>query len=171
MADANLVSPEEYLATDYKVSTEYLHGALLPKPAAKRFHARLQLWIGSLLLQKFPGFAYSSELICRLSASEFCLPDISVETLLSAVDNSVATEPIYLAIEILSPDDRFATTLSKLERYHQWGVPYCWLIDPDSRACWTFHNGAPLIPAPIALDAGEIHLDVSAIFTILTGQA
>lgn len=167
MAVAHHVPVHEYLASAFEFPAEYLDGQLLPKPKPKWFHSRIQLWLGVLLLQRFPAYAFGSEQICRLSDSEFRLPDIAVALVSEAGQNTTATSPLFLAIEILSPDDSLGKTFAKLERYHAWGTPFCWLIDPDRRACWTYHKGETPIQVQHSIAAGDIHLPVAEIFSIL----
>lgn len=40
------------------------------------------------------------------------------------------TRPPYLAIEILSPDDRTADTLLKASDYSRFGIQHIWIVDP-----------------------------------------
>jgi Uma2 family endonuclease len=70
-------------------------------------------------------------------------------------------------VEILSPDERIGETIAKLERYHDWGVPYCWLIDPKHRRAWNYPKGGELLEASTQLEAGEIKLDVVEVFSVL----
>ncbi len=42
----------------------------------------------------------------------------------------VLTRPPYLAIEILSADDRVADTLLKTSDYSRFGIQHVWIIDP-----------------------------------------
>ena len=44
----------------------------------------------------------------------------------------VFTAPPFLAIEILSPDDRHADLMEKIEDYRSFGIPWIWVIDPES---------------------------------------
>ena len=167
MVAVNLVSPEEYLASGLEFPAEYVDGILLPKQMPTRLHAQLQAWISALLLQRYAHFVISTELICRLSESEFRLPDIAVELRANTLGSTIATEPLYLAIEIRSSGDRFGAALSKLERYHDWGVPHCWLIEPEQRRVWAYDRGQEAVLATSQLDAGEISLSVAEIFSIL----
>jgi Uma2 family endonuclease len=50
----------------------------------------------------------------------------------------VPTTPPFVAIEILSPDDRMATVRSKLAEYRTWGAPHIWPVDPHSKRMYTF---------------------------------
>jgi len=140
MAIAHRVSVQDYLAAACEIPTQYSDGWLLPKTIQKPFHSRIQLWLGVLLLQRYPAHAFSSKLICRLSDAEFRLPDIAVARVSDSSKNTIVTAPVFLAIEILSPGDSLGKTFEKLERYQAWGTLSCWLSDPDRCTCWTYHK-------------------------------
>src|SRR5581483_3136151 len=71
--------------------------------------------------------------------------------------------PAFLCIEILSPSDREAELFRKCSRYHAWGVPHCWVIDPQAKACFEYHGGNDFILADEtgALTAEDIRIPVS----------
>ncbi len=74
--------------------------------------------------------------------------------------------PAFLCIEILSPSDREPDVFRKCTRYYSWGVPHCWVVDPQSKACFEYHGGNDFILADEngTLSAGDIRLSTSAIF-------
>jgi Uma2 family endonuclease len=41
------------------------------------------------------------------------------------------TKPMFLCIEILSPEDRFSEVLAKCDGYLAWGVPMTWIVDSE----------------------------------------
>jgi Uma2 family endonuclease len=45
-------------------------------------------------------------------------------------EEEVPTLPPYIAVEILSPDDRVSYLMIKLAEYRGWGVAHIWVIDP-----------------------------------------
>ncbi len=57
------------------------------------------------------------------------------------IQNPYPTEPVLLCVEILSPEDRVGAMLAKCEVYHAWGVPFCWVIDPEKQTGWQYHSG------------------------------
>jgi Uma2 family endonuclease len=74
-------------------------------------------------------------------------------------------DPVLLCIEIVSPPDRAGKLFGKCEDYHSWGVPYCWVIDPDRKIAWEYFP-ADLEPRKVetALTAGSINLDLADVF-------
>lgn len=117
-------------------------------------------------MKLFPQFVVANEVHAHLRPTEFRLPDILVD-LPENVTSSYAERPAYLCIEILSPDDRLGAMFQKGERYHDWGVPHCWIIDPQKRKAWTYpRNGEPAEAAG-EISAGEIVLSIAEIFSRL----
>jgi Uma2 family endonuclease len=158
------LSVEEYLHTSYEPKCEYVDGVLLPKSMPTWEHALLQVWVASLIMRLFPQFAAGAEVRTKLRETEYRVPDISVDYRERAT--GYAEKPIYLAIEILSPDERIGKTFAKCELYHDWGVPYCWVVDPVQRRAWSYAKGS--LPAERStLEAGEITLPLEQIFSIL----
>jgi Uma2 family endonuclease len=115
-------------------------------------------------MRLFPRFAAGAEVHNKLRETEYRLPDISVDYREKAT--GYAEQPIYLAVEIFSPEERIGKMLAKCELYHDWGVPYCWVLDPVQRSAWGYAKGSPPRGAT-TIEAGEIKLTSEQIFSIL----
>jgi Uma2 family endonuclease len=68
----------------------------------------------------------------QVKKTRFRIPDVTV------VAGAKPTEPIIrkppvIAIEVLSPDDRAGDLEDKIADYLAFGVPYVWVINPESR--------------------------------------
>jgi Uma2 family endonuclease len=74
--------------------------------------------------------------------------------------------PAFLCIEVLSPTDRAGDLFRKCVRYSTWGIPHCWIIDPETKACFEYHGGNDFILADTegVLTADDIRIPVSEIF-------
>src|ERR1035438_2219310 len=164
MSTAALVSVEEYLHRplgEEKPYREYIDGVLHPKSMPTIPHALLQFILVTLLRKQ--GVAALSEVTVRLSATKFLIPDVvAAPTLLG----KYPTEPVLLCVEILSPDDRVGAMLAKCEHYHTWGVPFCWVIDPERQTAGEYPAGRePERAAPGGvLQAGELSVRVEELF-------
>jgi len=47
--------------------------------------------------------------------------------------------------------------LAKCEKYHAWGVPFCWLIDPRKQTAREYHAGSEPVrlgPAGLLQEGG-----------------
>jgi len=164
LAAAALVSVEEYLGTDYKPTCDYIDGVLRQKSMGTYKHGKAQART-STLINGIPGFDAAPELTCRVRQGKYLVPDVAVQRV-SEIQDPYPTAPIHLCIEVLSPGDRFSDTVAKCGEYHEWGVKYCWIVDPDNKQCWEYH--AESRPNPIPPDgqitAGPIALNVSEVF-------
>ena len=156
------VSVDEYLRTSYKPNCEYLDGVLVPKAFGTRKHGRVQVRLGAMLELRFPQYEVSSELTVRIDGTHYLIPDVAVERRDEAQD-PYPVLPIYLCIEILSPEDRKSEVWAKCETYHEWGTRYVWVVDPVEQRAWEYaKGGAPLEVEELV--AGDIRLRVSEIF-------
>jgi Uma2 family endonuclease len=161
MSTAGFVSVEEYLDRTEKPYCEYIDGVLYPKAMPNVPHARIQYLL--LMLLQRQGIEALAEVTVRLSATEYLIPDvIAARTLQSPYP----TDPVLLCIEILSPTDRIGEMLAKCEQYHSWGVPFCWVIDPDKQSARQHHAG--LEPERVGqsgvLHAGELNVELDELF-------
>lgn len=68
-------------------------------------------------------------------------------------------QPPYVAIEILSLDDKLTDVREKLEIYRTWGVPRVWLVDPHSRRMYTCDAGLKEVST---LELPELSLTLTA---------
>jgi len=51
-------------------------------------------------------------------------------------EETYQSRPVAVAIEILSPSDRFALVDQKCRKYADWGVPDILLFDPINHIAW-----------------------------------
>jgi len=135
-----LISVEEYFAISEKPYFEYLDGVLRQKAWPTYEHGKMQMRLCNLIDQARLGLEALPELTLKVSERIYLIPDVAVVRV-SEIENPYPTKPVSLCIEILSPDDRFSDTVAKCEEYHAWGVPFCWIVDPDGKQCWEYHAG------------------------------
>ena len=162
MSAITLIPVDEYLRCSEKPTCEYRDGVLYPKSMATTFHGLLEFML-VLMLRKL-GLPAASEVTVRLSPAKFLVPDVIAAPVLQS---PYPTEPVLLCCEILSPEDRLGTMLSKCEEYHAWGVPFCWVIDPIKRTAWEYHSGAEPVRVTGALRAGELSVGLEELFSAL----
>src|SRR5207245_8531489 len=73
----------------------------------------------------------------QVKATRFRVPDVCVYVG-SEPDQQVFRTPPFLAIEILSKDDRASDLQEKLDDYQSFGVPFVWVIDPRTQRGYTY---------------------------------
>ena len=132
MSVGTLLSVEEYLNTSYSPDMEYRDGVLVERNVGEKDHARLQA-----LLARFLGnheeewnIQVYTELRIKVSDKWYPIPDVCIYE--SDFEGRVPSQPPLLWIEVLSPDDRMTKVWSRAEELIQNGVPYIWIIDPDT---------------------------------------
>jgi Uma2 family endonuclease len=139
MAAQTQISVEEYLRTSFDgTDREYLDGEIvergMPTQEHSRAQARLIAWFAALE-EKF-HFDYLPELRVRVAERRYRVVDLAV--FVDKPAEQVPSSPPLVAIEILSPDDRFTDVLAKLEEYQRWGVTHVWFVDPISRKLYVY---------------------------------
>jgi Uma2 family endonuclease len=129
------VSVEEYLRTSFEgPDREYVDGVIVERAVGDNPHSAVQTQIIEIfyeLRKNYPLFA-RVELRHRVHATRYRIPDVAVFRG-GWPSEEVPSSPPYIAIEIISPDDRYTETIQKLEEYRGWGVSHIWLIDPRLR--------------------------------------
>ena len=133
-----------------------------------REHSRVQRNITVVINQDYAEqFEVLPELTVRLRETQFLVPDLAIEDLSRPNQGRYPgpSEPVFLCIEIKSPDDRLGKLFSKCEDYHAWGVPHCWVIDPDRKIVWEYTPGdAEPRRAEEFFTAGPIRVALTDIF-------
>jgi len=148
MATGTTLSVEQYLATSFPdLDKEYRDGELVERSLPDYPHSKTQMRLGSFFAtagKALPIFP-ASELRLKIRPSVVLIPDVCAfyptEPQLRYPDT-----PPYIAIEILSVDDKLSDVREKLETYRQWGVPHVWLVDPYSRRMYTCDTGLMEVP-------------------------
>jgi len=143
MASRLQVSPAEYLSTSFEgTDREYVRGEIVERSMPDNPHSKTQ---GELIyrfrqLRDSHRFFARPELRLRLATDLYRIPDVSVFAGEEPAER-VPSHPPLVAIEIMSPDDRYQALMDKLAEYEQWGVPNIWVIDPDRRTFAIYEAG------------------------------
>jgi Uma2 family endonuclease len=131
MGAATLVSIEQYQSTSYDPDCDYVDGELEDRNVGRKSHAKAQSKLDRLLGARYPSLFVVVEQRIRVSATRYRVPDVCA--LLAEPDEEVFTEPPFLCIEVLSPEDRAGRIERKIADYLKFGVRYVWVIDPRTR--------------------------------------
>lgn len=148
MAAHTQISVEEYLRTSFDgTDQEYLDGETvergMPNKPHSKAQARLIGWV--LGLDEKLSLCCLPELRMRVGEKRYRVVDIAVFSGEPVED--VPSSPPLVAIEILSPDDRFGEVLAKLEEYRTWGVAHVWFVDSMSHKIYVYTAGLSEVPA------------------------
>src|SRR5580658_214284 len=136
MAVETLVSVEEYLNTSYSPDMEYLDGVLVEINVGEWDHGQVQSNIIHVLRTKYPKIKVIPELRSKVTDTRYRIPDVCVT--LRNPHTRVLMEAPYIAIEILSEEDRVTRLIDKLKEYAVMGAPNIWVFDPRLKQMFVF---------------------------------
>ena len=157
------IGVEEYLALAFsdRPEPDYVHGEVVERALPTPIHAQIQVLLGILFSRLLPRarLILMSELRVRIEPRLFRVVDFAVYRDIRP-EGRFATDPAFIAIEIVSPDDNYHNLTQRLEDYRRWGVPHVWLIDPWLKRLYE-HTGAGLLQRE-SLAVPELDFSVSA---------
>ena len=133
MSAGTLLSLEDYLDTSYSPDREYRDGALVERNVGDQAHAGLQaaltIYIGRR--RKQWNVKVYTELRVRVREKWYPIPDVCIYSL-PDFEERYPSHPPLLWIEILSYDDRMVDVWNKANELVALGVPYVWIIEPNT---------------------------------------
>ena len=130
---------DEYLRTSFEdADCEYLDGEIVERSMPEVPHADVQYTLGRLLwpFRLSQGIRILPEIRIRISPTRYRVADLAVWRD-DNIGNGIPTVSPFLAIEILSPEDRITRTQPtqpKIAEYLSIGVEWIWLIDPIEKS-------------------------------------
>lgn len=133
MSARTLISVEDYLATAYEPDCDYVDGHIEERNKGEVTHARLQARITAYLLTHYEvkGLVVMTEVRVQVRPGRFRVPDICLTV--GEPGEEVLTRPPFVCIEILSPEDRMSRIEVRINDYLAMGVPYVWVLDPQTK--------------------------------------
>ncbi len=111
---------------------ELFDGIAVQKALPTKLHSILQ-FVLSLMLKEF-GFKSRPELTLAIDESWEPTPDVC--GIIGPEEDPYPTRAVAVAIEVLSPDDRFTRVIQKCRKYSEWGVEDILVFDPVGREGW-----------------------------------
>ena len=168
MSTKTLIPVEEYLRTSFEDGDcEYVDGEVVERNVGEGQHSWIQSWLHILLREqaKRYGAKVRVELRVRTRETRFRVPDIGVWRSTDDISSGYGKVPPFLAVEVLSPDDRMSRVNVKIREYLEWGVQWVWIIDPVEGIALTYSPNNPLGDSVTVLRTDdpliEIPLDVA----------
>jgi Uma2 family endonuclease len=141
-----MMTVEQYLRTQFEGSDrEYLDGRIVERNMGEWCHGTVQADVAHLLglKQAALGIQVVSEIRMRVAETRIRIPDVAV-WLADYEPEGVPTVPPFLAVEVISPDDRPKPMQAKVEEYIAWGVKWVWLINPYKKTARSYsEDNAP----------------------------
>jgi Uma2 family endonuclease len=157
------IGVEEYLDLVFEDRPEpdYIDGVVVERALATPMHSEIQVLLilfFAPLISRF-GLLLRPEIRVQIQAQRFRVIDLAVFQG-ARPEGGYATIPPRVAIEIVSPDDRYSKLTHRLEDYRRWGVPHVWLVDPELKRLYEYSE-AGLLQHP-SLRLAEFDFEISA---------
>jgi Uma2 family endonuclease len=129
-----LVSEYEYLHSSYDPDCELVDGHLEERNVGERKHSILQRELIAFFWSRRKEWRVDAfpEQRVRIAPGRYRVPDVAIYKQ-PAPREDVFTTPPFVAIEILSSEDRMSRMRKKVDEYLAFGVSYVWVIDPINR--------------------------------------
>jgi Uma2 family endonuclease len=101
----------------------------------------------------------------RVQTRRFRIPDVSVVEL-PEPDEQVFTEPPYICIEVLSPEDTFPRLQERFDDYLAMGVPNVWVLDPGTKRGWRITREGHLeaLDGVLRTSDGRVEMRIADLF-------
>ena len=141
MATQAAIPVEEYLRSSYEHDREYVHGEVVERAMPTKKHGRTQTLLARCLaaVEQTHEAYVVTETRGKVEDQLYRIPDVAVYW--PEPSEEVPSVAPLVAIEILSPDDRFSALMKKCEEYRRWGVKHVWVTDPDERKLMVYGDG------------------------------
>jgi Uma2 family endonuclease len=142
---ATVISVEEYLSHTYEPDCDYVDGHIEERNVGETDHSWLQA--------AFIGFFYPRrkewnitvlpEQRVQVKRNRYRVPDVCV-LLGPKPTEQILTKPPFICIEVLSPEDRMNRVEIRVADYLDMGVPYVWVLNPQTRQAYVATAASPL---------------------------
>jgi Uma2 family endonuclease len=142
MGTTTLVSVEEYLRTSFPdADREYIDGRIVERNVGEVDHSDVQTAIAHYLRTHYKKRVWAGvEVRVQVKKTRFRIPDVTVMLDAKPVERIIRQPPL-VAVEVLSPDDRAGDLEEKINDYLAFGIPYVWIINPETRRAY-IHTAA-----------------------------
>jgi len=133
MSRAALTSVEEYLRTSFpEADCEYVDGLIVERNVGEVDHSDVQTSVAVYLCEHYEARAWTGVAVrIQVKKTRVRIPDVTVVFGKKPTGEIIRTPPA-IAIEVLSPDDRAGYLEEKIADYLAFGVPYIWVINPET---------------------------------------
>ncbi|HXB75328.1 MAG TPA: Uma2 family endonuclease [Candidatus Acidoferrales bacterium] len=125
--------------TSYHPDVEYEDGVLVERNVGDWPHSTVQSNLIFALGTKYAHVYVCPVLRSQTRATRYRLPDVCV--VLTRPKTKYLVDAAFLAIEVLSEDDRMTKTMERLEEFDRKGVTNIWVIDPRLRTILVYSSG------------------------------
>jgi Uma2 family endonuclease len=143
-----LMTAEEYLRTSFEDGDfEYVDGEIVDRNIGEITHGSVQALLGSLLWERAASLALSpaTSVRIRINSSRFRVADLAAWPTRKVVGDQygIPLAAPFLAVEILSSEERMSDFQRKIKDYLSIGVQWIWLLDPTKETALCFSQTDP----------------------------
>jgi Uma2 family endonuclease len=167
MGTTTLVSVEEYLRTSFPdADREYVDGRIVERNVGEVDHSDVQSSFLHYLRTHHKKRVWAGvEVRVQVKATRFRIPDVTVVLGPKPAERIIRTPPA-IAIEVLSPDDRAGYLEEKIADYLTFGIPYIWVINPETRRAFahTPQGSHEVKDGVLRAESVDIEVPLSEIF-------
>src|SRR5579864_1993986 len=136
MDATTLVSVEEYLRTSFPdADREYIDGRIVERNVGEVDHSDVQSALAHYLRQHYQRVWVGVVVRVQVKRTRIRIPDVTVMAGSKPAER-IIRKPPAVAVEVLSPDDRAGDLEEKVNDYLAFGVPYVWVINPQTRRAY-----------------------------------
>ncbi len=168
MGSKVLMDVEEYLRTRFEdADCEFLDGEIVERNMGELEHSSVQ---GDLIyklrqLAEKIGLAVHQEIRIQINPHRYRVADVAVWRKGTIGNKGIPSVPPFLAIEVLSPEDRMVRMQPKIQEYLTSGVECVWLIDPYERQAlvYTKQNPAGSLETVLRTQNPAIEIPLSSV--------
>jgi Uma2 family endonuclease len=161
---------DEYLRTSFEdAECEFLDGEVVDRNSGEWLHGGTLANIIDLLhsLRRRLGIRVVPIIRIRISPTRIRVADVAAWRG-DNIGERIPIVPPFLAVEILSSQDRITRMLPKIQEYLAIGVEWVWVIDPEDKSALTFSRENP---AGVACDVlrtanPDIEIPLAAAFDL-----
>ena len=161
-----VIPVEEYLSTSFSDGDrEYLDGQVAERNVGEFNHADIQTAIAFYLRTHDKTCWAVVECRMMITRTRYRIPDVCLG-LGPKPKGGPLVDPPFLAVEVLSPDDRLAQMEDKIRDYLACGVKYVWVVNPESQSAvvHTSEGSKDVADGILRTENPSIELPLSAIF-------
>jgi Uma2 family endonuclease len=137
-----LMDVDEYLRTSFEDGDcDYLDGEVVERNVGELPHSRVQGQL-LILLSQIGGLIVLPEIRIQIGIRRFRVADLAVWRE-GNIGERIPAVPPFLAVEILSSEDRMVRMQPKIQEYLSTGTEWVWLIDPEERKALCYSQAHP----------------------------
>lgn len=159
-------SVAEYLSSSYHPDVDYVEGELEERNVGRKSHSRTRARLLRVLAGATDqrGYHVYPELRLRVREDRYRISDLCL--FLSEPAEEVPSEPPFLCIEVLSPDDSFSRIQQRIDDYFEMGVMFVWVVDPEDRLAWVLTRSQQhlLKTGQLRTASPDIAIDLATLF-------